>query len=226
MTEADWVICADPQKMLEYLRDKASDRKLRLFGCACCRQVWNLLLDPRSQKAVMAAEDFADGLATIAELSLANFRAHSAVDSQSHWDQDVTAQLYAAGAARDVSYVDTAGLFAHICDAARQAAYAPARAFRQGSLKYAEERTKQLPLLRDIFGNPFRPATIDASWLTSTVVSLARPIYDERAFDRLPILADALEDAGCTNDEILNHCRQPGEHVRGCWAVDLVLGKK
>jgi hypothetical protein len=81
-------------------------------------------------------------------------------------------------------------------------------------------------LLRDIFGNPFRPVTIDANWLTPTVQNFATAIYDDRAFDRLPILADALEDSGCTNQDILNHCRSGGEHVRGCWVVDLLLGRK
>jgi hypothetical protein len=70
-----------------------------------------------------------------------------------------------------------------------------------------------------------QPASHGASWLTSTVTSLAQAIYTDRAFDRLPILADALEDAGCTNQDILAHCRQPGEHVRGCWVVDLLLAK-
>jgi hypothetical protein len=79
-------------------------------------------------------------------------------------------------------------------------------------------------LFRDIFGNPFRPVSLDPAWLTSTVVLLAKGIYDDRAFDRLPILADALQDAGCDNDDILGHCRGPGPHVRGCWVVDLVLG--
>ena len=78
----------------------------------------------------------------------------------------------------------------------------------------------------DIFGNPFRPVTADPRWLTSTAVALARAIYDERAFDRLPILADALEEAGCDNADVLAHCRGDGPHVRGCWAVDLVLGKE
>jgi hypothetical protein len=68
--------------------------------------------------------------------------------------------------------------------------------------------------------------TVDPTWLTSTVVSLATAIYGDRAFDRLPILADALEDAGCDNADIFNHCRQPGEHIRGCFVVDLLLGKK
>jgi hypothetical protein len=84
-------------------------------------------------------------------------------------------------------------------------------------------------LLQDVFGNPFRPLSVDPSWLiwnSGTVQKVAQAIYDERAFDRLPVLADALEEAGCTNLDILDHCRQPGEHVRGCWVVDLLYGKK
>ncbi|MBA4192079.1 MAG: hypothetical protein C0467_29220 [Planctomycetaceae bacterium] len=81
------------------------------------------------------------------------------------------------------------------------------------------------PLLRELFGNPFRPVTVDPSWLTSTVNALAEGIYAYRAFDRMPILADALQDAACDNDEVLAHCRGPGSHVRGCFVVDLLLGK-
>jgi hypothetical protein len=92
-----------------------------------------------------------------------------------------------------------------------------------------EERAAQASLLRCIFGNPFRPSASDPSWLAwrdGTIPKLAQPIYEERAFDRLPILADALEDAGCDNKDLLNHCRSGGEHVRGCWVVDLLLGKE
>jgi hypothetical protein len=84
---------------------------------------------------------------------------------------------------------------------------------------------RPVSLVHDVAGNPFRPATTDPSWLTSTVVALARGIDDERAFDRLPILADALQDAGCDHPDILTHCRSDGPHVRGCWVVDLILGK-
>ncbi|MCE9560796.1 MAG: hypothetical protein K8U57_01950 [Planctomycetes bacterium] len=80
--------------------------------------------------------------------------------------------------------------------------------------------------LRDIFGNPFHPVALDPSWLTPTVVRLAEHIYHKRAFDQMPILADALQDAGCDNADLLNHCRQPGEHVRGCWVVDMLTGRK
>jgi hypothetical protein len=91
------------------------------------------------------------------------------------------------------------------------------------------EGSKQSSLLRDIFGNPFRPVTFDPAWLTwhdGLIVSMARKMYDRRDFSDTPVLADALEDAGCTDANILGHLRGPGPHVRGCWVVDLVLGKK
>jgi hypothetical protein len=80
-------------------------------------------------------------------------------------------------------------------------------------------------LVRDIFGNPFRPVTLDPSWRTSTVLALARRLYDSRDFSAMPILSDALMDAGCDHPDVLGHCRGGGPHVRGCWVVDLVLGK-
>jgi hypothetical protein len=94
----------------------------------------------------------------------------------------------------------------------------------EGTHWYAELQA-QCNLLRDIFGNPFRPVAVDPSWKTANVIGIAQAIYDERRFGELPILADALEDAGCANADVLGHCRQPGEHVRGCWVVDLILGK-
>jgi hypothetical protein len=93
----------------------------------------------------------------------------------------------------------------------------------------AAERAAHLALVRCVFGNPFRPATADSAWQgwnDGTIRKLAQAIYDERRFGDLPILADALEDAGCTDADILSHCRQPGPHARGCWPVDLILGKK
>jgi hypothetical protein len=84
---------------------------------------------------------------------------------------------------------------------------------------------EQCHFLRDIFGNPFRSITFSTAWCTDTAIARARQMYESRDFAAMPILADALQDAGCDNDDILDHCRRPGEHVRGCWAVDLVLGK-
>jgi hypothetical protein len=103
---------------------------------------------------------------------------------------------------------------------------AKAKAFRDC---LTTEQRAQSDLLRDIFGNPFRPVSLNPDWLTwndGTVSKLAQAIYDERRYQDLPALADALEEAGCTNADILDHCRRPGEHVRGCWVVDLLLGKE
>src|SRR5262249_35289724 len=115
-------------------------------------------------------------------------------------------------------------------------AFDAALAARKGLLGIMKgiDITKEFPaelehgtrLLRDVMGNPFSPLEWNSAWQTATVTSLAQAIYNERGFDRLPILADALEDAGCDNAEMLNHCRQVGEHIRGCWVVDLILGKK
>ena len=89
-------------------------------------------------------------------------------------------------------------------------------------------RATHAALLRDLFGNPFLPVPLDPGWLAwdgGTIRNLAQMIYEERAFDHLPILGDALEEAGCDSGDILGHCRQPGEHARGCWLVDLLLGQ-
>ncbi|QEG31500.1 hypothetical protein GobsT_63220 [Gemmata obscuriglobus] len=88
------------------------------------------------------------------------------------------------------------------------------------------EKAALAVLVRDIFGNPFRPVIVNPSWLTSNVVALATGIYADRAFDRMPILADALQDAGCDNADILTHCRSEAPHVRGCWVIDLLLGRE
>jgi hypothetical protein len=89
-----------------------------------------------------------------------------------------------------------------------------------------DEYTVQADFLRDIFGNPFRPVTFSAAWRTDTAVSLARTMYESREFSAMPILADALQDAGCDNTDILDHCRDTNQvHVRGCWVVDFVLGR-
>jgi hypothetical protein len=88
------------------------------------------------------------------------------------------------------------------------------------------EGAAQAELVRDIFGNPFRSVSFDPAWRTGTAVALASQMYESRDFGAMPILADALQDAGCDNEDILTHCRGPGPHVRGCWVVDLVLGKE
>jgi hypothetical protein len=91
---------------------------------------------------------------------------------------------------------------------------------------WLRESREQCHLLRDVIGNPFKAVAFDESWRTEAVIGLARGMYEARDFDPMPVLADALEDAGCTDADVLAHCRGDGPHVRGCWVVDLVLGKE
>jgi hypothetical protein len=161
--------------------------------------------DAASRKAVEVAEQFADGLVGLKALGSAN-RAANRVLQRVEIDDTPTPAVRAAAAA------DCASL--------------KAPAWVAWVTRETGEKEAHAGLLRDLFGNPFRPVSVDAGRLTPSVVMLASAIYDDRAFDRLPILADALEEAGCQNDEILAHCRQAGEHVRGCWPVDLILGKE
>jgi hypothetical protein len=213
MTEVEWLTCTDPQLMLEFLRSKASDRKLRLFACACCRRQWHELDDPRSRAAVESAERFADG-----ELSKSRCKADrtAALAISKREDFGYDAHTYAAAACG--SFPVRADLIADLV-----AGWPGDEASEQ------KEKVNQAAILRDFFGPlSFRLVVLAPAWLRwnhGTVPAIARRIYDGRAFHDLPILADALEDAGCTGADILTHCRQPGEHVRGCWVVDLILGK-
>jgi hypothetical protein len=216
MTEHEWLTCTDPEAMLDFLRNRTapSDRKLRLFACACCRRIWHRLTDPRSRRAVAIAEQFADH--------------PNEPDSRRALDEAAAAAYTVVGDATFSANAHAAGLAAHHTSephfrfadfaslGARYAAY-------PGGLMV---QSVQCKLLRDIFANPFRPATIDAAGLRPAVVNLAQGIYDDRAFDRLPLLAHALEEAGGTAPDVFGHLRQGGSHVRGCWAVDLILGKQ
>lgn len=217
MTEVAWLNGTDPKPMLEFLDGKLSDRKARLFAVACCRRAWHLLVDQRSRQAVEVAERFADGLATDQELVDAStdawqFTLHLVHDDQaySHLDNNtLNAADIPAFAAEEV----VAPL--RVITAAQRALGVP-------------EGEAQAEVLRCIFGNPFRHVAIDATWRyweAGTIGKIAQGIYDDRAFERLPILADALEEAGCTNTHLLQHCRSEGLHSWGCWPVDLLLEK-
>jgi len=208
MTEAEWLTWDDPRGMLAMLRDRASNRKLRLYACACCRRLDRLMSDPRNQEHLAVAERAADGGVTAAELaqkSRARPWFNDPVGCALLPDPFVAAdgtQYYAAKAVRKEVGND------------------------EVNTAWVRERAAQADLLRDLFCYPFHPRTFEAAWLTTAAVRLAAGIYRERAFDRLPILADALEDAGCDDRAVLDHCRGPGPHVRGCWVVDLILGKQ
>jgi len=225
MTEAEWLACTDPTEMMyvSFEQGRWTERQDRYFSCACCRRIWHLLTDEPSRTAVRVAERFLDGLATPEELETASRAA------QIHPGFAASAAAIAAFPTRELGNngIDVAAY------AANAAHYADAKAF-SGEADWDRagraEQTAQADLLRDIVGNPFRPLPlldpVILRWNGGTVVKLAQVIYDERRFGDMPVLADALEEAGCTDADILDHCRQPGEHVRGCWVVDLILGKQ
>jgi hypothetical protein len=241
MDEATWLNATDPAPMLAFLREnrKASDRKLRAFACGCVRRIWPLLTEAVSRTAVEVAERFADGAAGHDELKKAHRAAvfllrpeesgdaradasHAAVHTaalsllKGRYDAPTGAAAAAAAAAAEFAAAEQATRD----ELASVAAWFSAR---------EAERAAQADLLRDIFGPlPFRAAALAPSvlaWNDRLVVRLARAIYEERAFDRMGILADALLDAGCDNDEVVAHCREQGSHQRGCWSLDLLLGR-
>jgi len=219
MTEAEWLAATGPTPMLEFLRGKVSDRKLRLFAVACCRRVWHLLPDERSRKAVEVAERYADGKAIGEEVLVALSEAKK-VKGFRRQVTGIRHQTPKLAAALSLSLNTEQRFLIHV-------AGNTACLTEEKDKPDAQEQHLQSELLRDIFGNLFRSVSVDPSWLTSDVRILAEGIYQDHAFDRMPILADALQDAGCTNDEVLNHCRDTSlTHVRGCWVVDLVLGKE
>lgn len=246
MTEQEWLECADPRLMLEFLRGKGSDRKLRLFACACCRSVWHLTPDERSRAAIDDAERCIDYLPDYLLPSKVFEQAHRAAGEfnlqlaqHGQWpDLQQRRAEAAASAAASVLQQSSVFQFATPAEiAAGGASHCAALAIKYSARlsgiparpSAKKERAAQCLGLRDIIGNPFRPAAIDPAWLTwndATCPKIAQAIYDERAFDRLPVLADSLEEAGCTDADILGHCRSGGEHVRGCWVVDLLLGKR
>ena len=224
MTEAEWLACTNPRRMLEFVRFTAPPRCISLFSCACCRRIWPLLSDERSRVAVEAREGEASGMVGEVELAAALEAGRAAREEARGAFRFATEELdrrpeaapaWAAGAAVTPPYV------AHRF--AAQAAACLARGHWE--TEFAREQAAQADLLRDIV-IPFCHVVLNPSWLTSTVRTLAEGIYQDRAFDRMPILADALQDAGCDSDDILIHCRGTGPHVRGCWVVDLVLGKE
>jgi hypothetical protein len=219
MNEQMWLMSIELTPMLDYLRgQRISDRKLRLFAVACCRGIWSLLVDERSRKAVEVAEKYAGGLVDREGLVASRDEAREVKKVLRGPFQ--TPNQRAANAAFDATR-----------DNGRSAAYnAAAEASR--ALSFADhnycdagELLEHANLLRRIFGNPFRLLTLDPDLSTPKIVWLAQTIYDDRAFDRMPMLGDEIEEAGCTDTEILDHCRSQTEHARGCWVVDALLGK-
>jgi hypothetical protein len=220
MTEAEWLAGTDPRPMLQDLAGRASARKLRLFACAFLRQVWQVV--GGQGRAVEVAERYADGLADDAELAAAR----AAPDSDWSWyasEQELTLISLA------IETTDPDPLVAAV-SAADVAVHGAGRPgiFRTPE-EEAEDRARDArhtaALLRCLFGNPFRPVSADPSWMPANAVVLARTMYESRDFAAMPLLADLLEEAGFPAD-VGRHCRAGGPHARGCWVLDLVLGRE
>jgi hypothetical protein len=224
LTKDEWLGCTRPAPMLKYLRGKASARKLRLFAVACCRRIWNLLPDDASRHAVVLAEGFADGQVSSEDLLASRMaverRRPALVNSPVSDVAPAACQVVRAATARAVDRAVSGASF--------HTWYAVERGFGLypgwTSIREQEERA-QCHYLRDLFGNPFCLAALDPGWRSPTAVAIADGMYGARDFTAMPLLADALQDAGCENADILGHCRGDGPHARGCWVVDLVLGR-
>ncbi len=202
---------------------KATDRQLRLFAAACCRRVWPFLPGEPCREAVEVAERFADGHAGPKDLGRRRKPARTAVLHPAGFmplavavalDEDLSCDAVARLAEEVTRFV------AWECRGGRPVEYV-AHPGQERS-----ERGAQAALVRDLWGNPFRPAVLAPAWRPPEAVALARVVYDTRTFDRLPELANALERVGCTGPHVLAHLRAPGPHVRGCWALDLVLERQ
>ena len=240
MNERKWLECEELMPMLQFLTGKTTDRKLRLFACACCRDIWDLLTDECGRTAVEVGERFADGDAGGDDLHAASGEAAAAGRAVKEAAGAVSAAAWAAGeaawSAGEAAWA--AGTAEAAVAGAAEAAWAGAAAaawakpWAAGAAAGAAARARQADNLREIVGNPFAPVRFSPGWVTSDVRNLAETLYEYR---RLPsgeldcelfgVLGDALEEVGCSNPVILEHCRSKGPHIRGCHVLDLVLGK-
>jgi hypothetical protein len=236
MTEEEWLKAQHSAPLLHFIAPKVSDRKLYYFDIACARRIAPLLVYPESSHAVEVLERFVEGQCggdVFAELSYevegAAFCAESGripwLDAIERLPISVLTELAANPNYPIESAQRLITLAAYFID--RIFSSVPSeRRFRDPQPSPTGNFFQPVPLAHDVFGNPFRTVKFRRAWRTDTAVSLARAMYESHEFGAMPILADALQDAGCDNTDILDHCRGPGPHVRGCWVIDLVLGKK
>jgi hypothetical protein len=249
VTESDWATSTDVTGMLGFLRDRCgSDRKLRLLAVACCRSVSDVLARfPDPLAFIEVNEQVADGLDSPADVEGAATRAHIELSVRRWFDDGALAlagdMVHALWPVPRVEHAlsgaeEVAGYRAVETLLAKSARERSFRWWRRGpkvskaegraawDCAVAAKRSELGALLRCIFGTgPSRPVPFDPSWRTDAVVALARQQYEAREFSAMPVMADALEDAGCAVEDILNHCRGPEPHVRGCHVVDFVLGR-
>ena len=203
MTEAEWLSCEDPRQGFAHVQTCATKRQSRLLAFACCRGAQCYpQLGERSRRVIALMELLADGLVTEDDL-----RATTLPPVMNFGCADGDFNLADSFLEPDLFQVVWASV-------------------TLGNGTSSCSRAQQAHFLRDIFGNPFRPAIFAPEWRTDNALALARQMYESRDFSAMPILADALQDAGCEIDDIMTHCRGPGPHVRGCWVVDAVLNKE
>jgi hypothetical protein len=250
MIESEWKLCKDPRQMLDWLRnsDKLTERKARLFAIAFCRCLWPRLTDEREQprKALEVAERYVEGAATEAELRQAHNAYHAEVymlrEAKSWWGQRVLEFLHKTFPSDHWAYdfPPTSFDFAILGSVSRKAikgvnvlarevARLPDEFRGNRDLAIPENASELCHVFRDIFGNPFHPVAFDWTllrWNDGLLGKLAQRIYDEKAWDLLPVLADALEEAGYTDQDALGHLRGPELHFRGCHVIDLLLNRE
>jgi hypothetical protein len=231
VNENEWLKCANPHEMLGFLRGKVSDRKLRLFAVACCCRAWHLLTSDRSRGKVWSAEQYADEPRSKRKIRklycMAQFdnALHESADHAAIAALNPDALGAAFQAASDTSIHLAGGIKYSIMGGKFPKTAGFPSILVTAPTVLASEETAQSDLLRCIIGPLLiRPITLDPSWLTPTVKALAHANYTDRNFEAMPILGDALEEAGCNNEDIMNHCRRQREHTRGCWVLDLLLG--
>jgi hypothetical protein len=209
MTEPEWLAATDARPMVDFLGSKTDARKVRLFAVACGRRLADRFPHPSCAAAVEVAEQYADGGASVIDLSEAGAAADEYFGSTCVYGTSTGNQVSRTAVATCLGTANELVYYHHL-------------AFRYFG---PDTHAANADFLRDVIGNPFRPAAVEAAWRTSTVLGLCRQMYESRDFGAMPILADALQDAGCDSDDVLNHCRGEGGHVRGCWVVDLLSGR-
>jgi hypothetical protein len=223
MTEAEWLGHAVPGLMLRHLGEGVSERKFRLFACNCVELVWRCQL----QQEVPVPLEFAWGAA---DGSVGESEVEAVAPSPPRprpGAEDRLAEWHAARVLESAFRPKGRDAAAQVRHGAEAVAVQVAQDNKQDTARASQaSRTALAVFLRDIFGNPFRPVTFSPSWRTDTARALAGQMYESRDFSAAPILADALQDAGCDCALVLDHCRGLGPHVRGCWVVDRVLGKE
>ncbi len=243
--EKEWLTGDDPGQLLDmviqphYPRVREfTERKFRLWSCACGRLVWERMTFATAacREVVELAERYADGEIPVTPLEAGSRRLEGALESVPDQEARARADCCAAEVALSAVWTDSDLAFRSrrgpgaVYFLAWDVEYysAGGKELGEDAMWEFKERTERAlsGLLRDIFGNPFRPVAFSPTWRTGTAVALAKHMYESHDFSAMPILADALQDTGCDSEDILNHCRGPGPHVRGCWVVDLVLGKE